>query len=93
MNDLLEEIISIRERSMKEQMQELEAKLPKWRESLDTYNRIIRDCNADKRLDKNVREEITSLLTHTRDYMQESVINGSSRYAKFYKMMNNGYSQ
>lgn len=93
MTGLLEEIIAIRERSMKEQMQELEAKLPKWRESLDNYNRIIMRCKNDDRLSKEVCEEITSILSHTRDYMLDSVVTGSSRYAKFYKMLNNGYTQ
>lgn len=93
MTGLLEEIVEIRERSMREQMQELEANLPKWRESLNNYNTIIRDCKDDKRLSKEVKEEVTSILAHTRDYMLESVITGSSRYAKFYKMLNNGYLQ
>lgn len=93
MNDLLEEIILIRERSMREQMQELEANLSKWRESLDTCNTMIRDFNNDNRLPKNVRKDITSVVNNTRDYMQESIIDGSSRYAKLYKMLNNGYPQ
>lgn len=93
MTGLLEDIVEIRERSMIEQMQEVKENMPKWRESLDNYNNLIRDLEHSKNISKEERKEIMLIFADTRDYMLNKVITGSSRYAKFYKMMNNGYSQ